>query len=148
MIGYIQGMKKKILIVDFPPTALKRPRFSTFNGKAFDSQKKEKEAERWDIYQQWKENPLDDPIRLTINYHVQMPGSWSKKKSALYNGSPCIKRPDLDNYVKWTLDVLNGVVFIDDSQVFEIRADKKYSDEPRTEIIVEYEKNVAKDQHG
>ena len=46
-------------------------------------------------------------------------------------------RPDIDNLVKIVLDGLNGVAFMDDKQVIELYAIKRYSIEPRTEIMVE-----------
>lgn len=139
-------MKK--IIVGSPPIALKRPRFSTMNGKAFDSQKKLKEAERWEISQQWDLGPISTPVKLDLSFYVAIPESWSKKKRDAHEGRPCIKRPDIDNYIKWSLDVMNGMVFHDDSQVYDIRAYKIYSDNPRTEIIIEHGSNVVKDKHG
>lgn len=139
-------MKK--IVVDSPPIALKRTRFATRTGKAFDSQKKLKEAERWDISQQWDLSPLRSPITLDISYYVEIPESWSKKKREEHMGKPCVKRPDLDNYIKWSLDVMNGMIFQDDSQVYDIRAFKIYSDNPRTEIIIKHGSDVDKDQYG
>ena len=38
------------------------------------------------------------------------------------------QRPDIDNYMKAVLDGMQGVVFEDDSQVFEIFATKTWAD--------------------
>ena len=34
-----------------------------------------------------------------IEFYIQMPKSWSKKKKAKMNGEPHKQRPDLDNYI-------------------------------------------------
>ena len=47
------------------------------------------------------------------------------------------KRPDIDNYVKFYLDCMNKVVYLDDSQVIELSAKKIYNDkESFTEIVI------------
>ncbi len=46
------------------------------------------------------------------------------------------KRPDLDNCVKFVKDCLNGIVWWDDSQVYEVHAKKIYDENPRTYIII------------
>jgi Holliday junction resolvase RusA-like endonuclease len=49
------------------------------------------------------------------------------------------RRPDLDNLVKLVLDALNGVIWADDNQVTELKADMVISGavSPRTAITVE-----------
>ena len=53
------------------------------------------------------------------------------------------KKPDIDNLIKFALDALQGKegYIVDDSQVVRIYAEKLYSDDPRTEIMIveEYE---------
>lgn len=127
------------IIIDYAPIALKRPRFSTRSGKVYDSQKKEKDIERFIIRSQWKGEALICPVKLHISYFIQIPLSWSNKKKGRVCDQPCVSRPDIDNYIKWNLDVLNGLVFIDDSQVYELRACKLYG-EPRTEIEISSQK--------
>ena len=57
--------------------------------------------------------------------------SWSKKKRLERENTYCNNNSDIDNYIKAILDSLNGVYFIDDRQVVEVFASKKYSNEPR-----------------
>ena len=68
---------------------------------------------------------------LDVIFKVEMPKSWSKKKKAKMAGEPMQSKPDIDNYIKAILDSLNGVYFVDDRQVVEVFASKKYSNEPR-----------------
>nr|WP_320443163.1 RusA family crossover junction endodeoxyribonuclease [Limosilactobacillus oris] len=46
-------------------------------------------------------------------------------------------KPDTDNYIKSTLDGLNGLLWDDDNQIVDLVASKFYSDNPRVEIEVE-----------
>lgn len=78
-------------------------------------------------------------LRVEIVFYMPIPTSWSKlKKEKAERGliRPTV-RPDIDNLVKIVLDGLNGVAFMDDKQVIELYAIKRYSAEPRTEIMVE-----------
>lgn len=43
-------------------------------------------------------------------------------------------RPDIDNYIKFYLDVLNGIAYKDDSQIVKIKAVKMYSSPAKTVI--------------
>ncbi len=47
--------------------------------------------------------------------------------------------PDADNLVKMCLDCMNGVVYVDDRQIYEIYAEKLYGEEPRTEIVIKWQ---------
>ena len=38
------------------------------------------------------------------------------------------KKPDIDNYIKFYLDCMNKIVYLDDSQVIEITAIKQYTE--------------------
>lgn len=75
-------------------------------------------------------------LRVELIIYKSIPKSFSKKKRELANEGkiyPVVK-PDIDNYVKSVLDGLNGVLFMDDKQIVDFRAIKKYSDNPRVEV--------------
>ena len=61
-----------------------------------------------------------------IEFYIQMPKSWSKKKKAKMNGEPHQQRPDLDNYIKAWCDS----VFEEDSVVWRFKASKRWTDKP------------------
>ena len=61
-----------------------------------------------------------------IEFYIQMPKSWSKKKKELHNGNPHKQRPDLDNYIKAWCDS----VFEEDSVVWRFKATKRWTDKP------------------
>lgn len=62
--------------------------------------------------------PLEGPLRLIINFYIVPP----KRRTRTY---PHV-RPDLDNYIKAIKDGLNGVVWLDDAQIVDLRALKSY----------------------
>lgn len=75
-------------------------------------------------------------LRVELIIYKSIPKSFSKAKRKQANEGkifPVVK-PDIDNYVKSVLDGLNGVLFMDDKQIVDFRAVKKYSDNPRVEV--------------
>ena len=87
---------------------------------------------------QYKQAPLTGPLMVELNFFRHIQSSISKKERALrLSGSrrPVVK-PDTDNYIKSTLDGLNGLLWEDDNQIVDLVAHKYYSDKPRVEIEV------------
>lgn len=88
---------------------------------------------------QYKDKPLTGPLIVSLKFYRQVQSSVSKKERELrITGAhrPIVK-PDTDNYIKSTLDGLNGLLWEDDNQIVKIVAEKYYSDHPRVEIEVE-----------
>lgn len=116
-----------------------RPRF-TKNGRAFNCQKREGNTARVQFLQQMGEQRIlrryDGPISVSMGFYTPIPVSWSHKRQECANGQPDPTRPDIDNYVKFPLDVMNQLIFNDDNLVTELHCVKKYSNVPRTEITV------------
>ena len=86
---------------------------------------------------------FDSAISVTIKFFRKVQKSVSKKEHARRTQGhvrPIVK-PDLDNYVKSTLDALNGVIWTDDATIVELNASKWYADDPRIEIEVKELKN-------
>ena len=75
-------------------------------------------------------------LRVELIIYKSIPKSFSKTKRKLANEGKIypIVKPDIDNYVKSVLDGLNGVLFMDDKQIVDFRAIKKYSENPRVEV--------------
>jgi Holliday junction resolvase RusA-like endonuclease len=82
---------------------------------------------------------FEGALAVTLRAYVQTPQAISRHKvkgpSAEAGVIRPLTRPDLDNYIK-QLDCLNGIVFHDDSQIVELKAEKFYSARPRLEITV------------
>ena len=87
---------------------------------------------------QYKQAPLTGPLMVELNFFRHIQSSISKKERELRLSGihrPVVK-PDTDNYIKSTLDGLNGLLWEDDNQIVDLVAHKYYSDKPRVEIEV------------
>lgn len=82
--------------------------------------------------------PLAGQVQLQAVAYFPVPTSWSKKRreAALRGQERPGKKPDMDNIIKAIGDGGNGVTWIDDSQIVEIRAGKWYAATPRVEVVI------------
>jgi Holliday junction resolvase RusA-like endonuclease len=125
------------IIIPGKPIAKKRPRFAR-RGKfvvAYNDQ--QTEEGKWILTARQQIQgaiPEGLPITLRCIFYMPIPKSTPKKKITTYH----IKKPDLDNLVKFVKDCLNGELWHDDSQVSELFAGKFYDENPRTELIIEW----------
>lgn len=87
---------------------------------------------------QYKGEPLEGALSVKIKFYRHVQKSISKKERVkrLSGAHRPIVKPDLDNYIKSTLDALNGVIWADDNEIVELQAHKFYSDNPRIELTV------------
>lgn len=78
-------------------------------------------------------DPLDGPVRLDVDVQVGVPASWPRWKAAaaLAGKIAPTGKPDGDNILKAVMDGLNGVIWVDDTQVVEFALCKRYSATPR-----------------
>ena len=78
-----------------------------------------------------------EPISLILRAELPIPASWSKKKkAAALLGIIRPGRPDLDNILKLCSDALNHVAYADDALIAELRAEKRYSGEPKITLSI------------
>ena len=80
--------------------------------------------------------PFEHAIRADIKVFMPVPKSDSKKKKDLkLSGKirPTMK-PDNDNIAKSVLDALNGLAYVDDKQIVELKVDKYYGVEPYVHV--------------
>lgn len=77
--------------------------------------------------------PFTGPIELHVTGVWVVPRSWSQKK----RNAACHRtgKPDADNLGKIIADSLNGIVYVDDAQVIDLRVIKIYG--PMAQIMVE-----------
>jgi Holliday junction resolvase RusA-like endonuclease len=125
-------------IIPGEPVAKGRPKLSRYGTY---TPKKTKEYEEH-IKQEWRKNgyrePLTGAVMVDITFYRNIQKSGSKAvKTAKLTGKvkPTIK-PDLDNYIKAVLDGLNGLAWVDDSQIINISATKEYSMKPETVVLI------------
>ena len=120
--------------VYFPPTSLKRHRHCKFGTHTYDPSSKEKKEFVNKIANLIPPNPIEKPMKAKLFFYEKRPKSHyrtGKFSHLMKANSPKhnMSRRDLDNFIKFVLDALNKVLYLDDSQIIEIEAGKYYSDE-------------------
>ena len=156
----IDGPGIKTIEADFTvhgePIPLSRPRmgrrgFYNPDAKAeedFKSQCKHQVSEEW--FREIKriiddeENPVGPKkveheyyVTMTIDFYVAIPKSDTLTDAYLKDIGkikPTARIGDVDNYIKFVLDAMHGVLYSDDKHVTRIVAEKHYSFDPRTEV--------------
>ncbi len=95
-------------------------------------------ALRYAAQQAMTGNLLIGPLSMSIVVRIPFLQSWSQiqQKRARNNEVLPTKRPDLDNYEKMVMDALQGVVYVDDSQIVYKISSKIYSERPGVRIEV------------
>ncbi len=82
------------------------------------------------------ERPYNGPVSVDVVAIFKPAKSWSKKKTALAMGQPHTQKPDADNLMKAILDGMNGVAYVDDSQVSDEHCVKEWGPEDKLVITV------------
>lgn len=85
--------------------------------------------------------PLETPLAAYIYITLPIPASYSKKRTAacLSGEERPTKRSDIDNYCKAIFDGMNGIVYVDDSQIVSLHSTKRYGTVGMVEILVKEE---------
>lgn len=83
--------------------------------------------------------PLAGPLFARVDCYLPIPKSWTKaaREAARAGSLYPVSKPDLDNFKKAVFDAMNGVVFVDDSQIVDDAGKKRYADEPRVEVFIQ-----------
>lgn len=121
---------------------------------AYDSQNKIKAAAQKDLL--WRREEyfhvndhlnshfkasFSDQKRVTLYFHAPIALSSSRAERTLKLWGPEIgewhSKKDLDNYIKYILDIGNQILWHDDSQIVELHAYQQYSENPCTIIEIE-----------
>ena len=87
---------------------------------------------------QYDGEPITEAVVVDIFFHFPIPTSTSRKKRLkMLDGEILpIGRPDRTNCAKLFEDVLNGIVYADDSQIIDGRISKRYADVGSTRIVI------------
>lgn len=140
-------MSDILLTIPGAPTAKGRPRFSRRSGRAYTPAKTaqaestfaSRAAAALLTATEWASDwPTATAARVDLVFVLPIPASWPawKREAALAGDVRPVSKPDIDNLAKLAKDALNGVLWVDDSQVVELRAHKVYGAEPKTCIYV------------
>ncbi len=136
------------IIIPGNPIAKARPKFCVRGRQAmaYDPQAKlmaEKRAELSFIAKQDQQEDFEGLFNASLIvrlwFHMPVQENASKvERNAKLNGliRPAIK-PDIDNLIKLVLDISNGQLWHDDSQIVELHAYQQYSENPCTIIEIE-----------
>lgn len=130
-----------LIIVPGEPVSQGRARFSTRSGfvRAYDP-KKSSDYKSYvrAIAKQIINQPMEGALVMKVVLFRSIPKSWTKKKQKLaLDGilKPTLK-PDCSNYLKGIEDALNGIAYLDDSQLVLVHVSKRYASEPKAEIRI------------
>lgn len=134
----------KVFTIPGEPCGKGRPRaFKLPSGQIrmhTDQKTESYEAKVAGLYRANCGNRLPDPDRPAFAVHITaffaMPKSASNKRRAAMLGSPCTKKPDFDNIGKVVCDALNGLAWVDDSQVTRCTVRKVWSESGRVEVVI------------
>ena len=140
-----ERMKPSRITIEIPgvPIAKKRPRFFRKGEHVgtYNAQETEEGKFMWHVKSQLNGHqiiPAGTPIRIECWFLMPVPKSMLKglqgQVRANLDPVPHVKKPDLDNLLKFVKDCLNGIVWADDAQVARISAFKVYSFQPATII--------------
>lgn len=82
---------------------------------------------------------ITGPCVATVIGYYQIPKSRTKAMKGHMRAGRilCLNRKDTDNHVKSVFDGMNKVVYTDDHQVVRHIAEKHWSDDPRTLVMVQ-----------
>ena len=77
-------------------------------------------------------------MAIHVTAFVEIPTSDTKKKKErkLLGFLKPVKKPDVDNILKIVMDGLNGIAYPDDKQITDAHVKKRYSSEPRVEVVL------------
>lgn len=129
-------------IIETDPIAKARHRTKLMGRRVitYDPQSQEKYRAKYLVKRFMKDNDFKSidsgPISMCLMNYVKIPDSLSSKQKKALEGTPCDKRPDIDNYFKFWADVLNEISYGDDRQITSMWSDKVYSSNPRIEIYL------------
>jgi Holliday junction resolvase RusA-like endonuclease len=132
-----------VFTVEGPPQGKGRPRFrraGNFVQTYTDAKTKayEETIKSWAKRAMGSRSPLEGPVAVDLYIRLPVPASASKKRSeaCVRNEELPTKKPDVDNILKVYFDAMNGVVYVDDTQIVRVSAKKVYSLVPGVDICV------------
>lgn len=126
------------IFIPGPPQAKGRPKFAVRGGfaRAYTPAK----TRAYEELVAWHgknaiQKPMEGPLCVEMIFGMPIPESTSKKRATALVGCPHTKKPDLDNLCK-VVDGLNGIAWLDDSQIADLRAKKVYSETPGVTVKI------------
>lgn len=121
-----------VLRVDGEPKGKGRPRFSRASGRAFTPGATVRAENRVQLAWLDAGRPrLDGPLHLALEVVVERPQAhWRRSGSLSAAGERAplpVRKPDVDNALKLTMDALNGCAYRDDVDVVQARVVRRWA---------------------
>lgn len=122
----ITGVELDVLDLKIRPISKERPRTGK-SGHVY-TPKKTKDFERAVASACLVDKPVTYPFKISITIEEAPPRTWPVEKRTLALADLIVpSRGDLDNQIKAITDGLNGVAYVDDVQISDIDAQRRYS---------------------
>ena len=82
---------------------------------------------------------IEGAVRVFVSIRMAVPKSYSqKRREACLNGSDKpLKKPDWDNVAKSICDAMNGIIYVDDTQIVEAHITKQYAQQAEVVVLVQ-----------
>ena len=137
----------KLFKVRWVPKSQARHRHTKY-GHTYDPSTKDKKEFVSLILNQLPNEPISDPIAISIVWHMPYPKKWlrtGKYEGLVKDNAPSVhtSKPDIDNMEKFLFDSLNGRLWVDDALIWWVQKQKVYAVEPgitfKVEVINERE---------
>lgn len=129
-----------MIVVYYPPTPQKRHRTTTRGGFARNYDPSARAKKQFVAKLKCQDKPSRQALSVQIVFYIERPKSHLTTKGKLRKGvnSLHISKPDLDNLAKFVLDACNGILWVDDSQIWCLALEKVYTvGEPRILINIQ-----------
>ena len=126
------------LCLDVTPYPKQRPR-ARRNGHIYtpsETRKYEEEVARLAKIQMAGKRPLENTVSVVVAAWLPIPKSFTKAEKQAAIAGKLAPKGDVDNYAKSVLDALNGIVWVDDKQITQLTALKRYSSTPALTVTV------------
>ena len=117
------------------PKAQKRHRLC--RGRVYDPSKKDKMSFLEAATRYKPDEPMEDPLAVTLTFFTKRPASHFNKSGLKKNARRFPPKPDIDNLCKFVFDALNGVFYKDDVQIVELHSRKLYGEMYKTVVKIE-----------
>lgn len=118
-------------VIDLDPIPKGRPRFGSHGAYTPDKTRKATAEVKFLMQQQYKDFPVQGAIKVEFVFEIRRPKSVSEKKRKY----PIVK-PDIDNFIKLYCDAMNGIAYVDDTQICTLTASKYYKASGRVLIKI------------
>ena len=142
-------MKKRIrLSIPLEPVPKGRPRVAFTNGKVRTYTPERTLQAEYDLrlfLMKHRDKMFEAhvPVKMSVTFYRTKP-KWCPKgmtKAEWSTSTMPERKPDTDNYIKWLLDSMNGILVDDDAQITTLTARKRWSDSGRIEIDLQEDKD-------